>query len=189
MKEIVFFGDSLTAGYGLKNPAKESMPALIEEKILQLGLNLRVVNAGISGDTTRSALARIHRSLKGEIGIFVLELGANDFLRSYDVGEVRMNLQMMINQVQKAYPQASILLLGIELPVWAHSANSAGYTNVFASLAKENDIELVPSFLKGVAGIRSLNMFDGVHPLASGYVVAADNIWPSLLKLIENLKS
>lgn len=185
-KKIIFFGDSLTAGYGLRQPQNEAIPALLAANIHVAGFNYVVVNAGISGDTSRSALSRLSSVLQGDVAGFILELGANDFLRGHAPAEVSANLQTIINQVRKAYPAAWILLLGIELPAWAQAFQGSGYANIFRELATVNKIFLVPSFLKGVTGNRSLNMIDGVHPLASGYIKAAENIWPTLLAILQN---
>ncbi|RZJ87576.1 MAG: arylesterase [Chryseobacterium sp.] len=186
MKKIVFFGDSLTAGYGLRDPEKESIPALISHRLKHLGMDFEVSNAGISGDTTRTAIDRLASILVGDIAVFVLELGANDFLRGHSVREVESNLQTIITNVKKAYPQSAILLLGLELPYWAHVGHGSGFGGIFQNLAKANSIALVPSFLSGVAGNRALNMPDGVHPLAAGYQLATDNILPALLKILKS---
>ena len=184
--KVIFFGDSLTAGYGLKHPQKEAIPALLAAQMQHAGFDYDVVNAGISGDTTRSALNRLSSILHGDVAGFVLELGANDFLRGYAPAEVSANLQTIIARVRKDYPDAWIMLLGIELPAWANTYAGSGYANIFRELASVNKIYLVPSFLEGVAGNRSLNMIDGVHPLASGYIKAAENIWPTLLNILQN---
>jgi acyl-CoA thioesterase-1 len=186
MMKIIFFVDSLTAGYGLRNPDSEAVPALIAQKLLAKGMDFEVVNAGMSGDTSRSALSRLDEVLQGEVAGFVLELGANDFLRGFPPQEVYSNLRSIIERVKLRYPDAWILLLGIELPTWAMGAYAVGYADIFSSLAKEMDIDLLPSFLKGVAGKAHLNMPDGVHPLAKGYAMAAENLWPIMFKILHN---
>jgi len=184
MKKIVFFGDSLTAGYGLSSPHSESLPALINERLLTSGMYYDVVNAGISGDTTRAARVRIEKYTNFDMALFVLELGANDFLRGYSPVEVQQNLQFMIDRVREKSPAVPILLLGIELPLWIANSYVDGYRKIFSNLSKQNSISLVPSFLKGVSGNRALNMIDGVHPLAAGYKIAAENIWPTIRQLL-----
>jgi len=184
MKKIVFFGDSLTAGYGLSSPDSESLPALINERLVTSGRHYDVVNAGISGDTTRAARLRIENYVNLDMALFVLELGANDFLRGYSPAEVEQNLQFMIDRVREKSPAVPILLLGIELPLWIANSYVDGYRKIFSILSFRNNISLIPSFLKGVSGNRALNMIDGVHPLAAGYHIAAENIWPSIKKLI-----
>ncbi|MGM9478090.1 arylesterase [Pedobacter sp. GSP4] len=182
--KIIFFGDSLVAGYGLKDPATTSIPALIGAKLKQLNLTYSVVNAGISGDTTSSALSRLEGVLDQEPAIFILELGANDFLRGTSPVLILANLQLIISKVKSSCPSTSILLLGIELPDWAIGLHKADYSGIFQALAERNGIPLVPSLLKNVAGIHYLNMYDGVHPLREGYQIAAENIWPELYKII-----
>ena len=184
MKKIVFFGDSLTAGYGLSSPHSESLPALINERLLTSGMYYDVVNAGISGDTTRAARVRIEKYTNFDMALFVLELGANDFLRGYSPVEVQQNLQFMIDRVREKSPAVPILLLGIELPLWIANSYVDGYRKIFSNLSKQNSISPVPSFLKGVSGNRALNMIDGVHPLAAGYKIAAENIWPTIRQLL-----
>ncbi|WP_316846779.1 GDSL-type esterase/lipase family protein [Pedobacter psychrodurus] len=174
MEKIVFFGNSLVAGYGLKDPASESLPALIDQKLKQHGMNFQVVNAGISGDTTASALSWIARSLQGGIAIFIIELGANDFLRGIAPSLIYDNLQSIISRVKSECPRASILIPGIALPQWAHMSHGRGYGGIYEKLARENNTAIVPSFLKNVSGKRALNMPDGVHPLAPGYQIASE---------------
>ncbi|SFA54272.1 acyl-CoA thioesterase-1 [Pedobacter suwonensis] len=183
--KIVFFGDSLVAGYGLKDPFSESIPALTNAKLKELGLKYTVINAGLSGDTTASALSRLGQVLNENPAIFVLELGANDFLRGISSVLIRSNLQLIINKVKTSCPSASILLLGIELPDWATGWHQSDYSGIFPALAEKNGLSMVPSFLKNVAGIRELNMYDGVHPLKEGYEIAAENIWPELYRIIQ----
>lgn len=183
--KIVFFGDSLMAGYGLKDPSSASIPALIKVKLKKLGLNYSVINAGVSGDTTASALSRLDQALNEKPAIFILELGANDFLRGISPLLILSNLQLIISKVKSTIPSSSILLLGIELPDWATGWHHGDYSGVFSALAEKNSISLVPSFLKNVAGIRALNMYDGVHPLKEGYQIAAENIWPELYRIIQ----
>ncbi|KQM77861.1 hypothetical protein ASE74_15795 [Pedobacter sp. Leaf216] len=184
MEKIVFFGNSLIAGYGLKDPKSEALPALIDQKLKQQRFSFEVVNAGLSGDTTAAALSRIAPYLTGNIAIFVIELGANDFLRGLSPTLIYNNLQTILSRVRVAQPLASILILGIALPQWAYGHGS-GYQGIYEKLAKENGVAIVPSFLKNVAGNRSLNMPDGVHPLASGYRIAAENIWPEIHTIIQ----
>ena len=184
MKQIVFFGDSLTAGYGLKDPLSESLPALIANEIEKTGLDYQVINAGISGDTSWSGLARLDEVLATPVDVFVLELGANDLLRGYSAQQLRANLQKIIDKVRSAYPRAAILILGMELPAWISAPGLSGFRNIYHELASANNCSLVPFFLSGVAGVRHLNMYDGVHPLAEGYQVIAQTVWPALMSLL-----
>lgn len=187
MKQIIFFGDSLTQGYGLNDPDTASFPALIQRMIDQTSLAFRVINAGISGDTTYSAKNRLSGILEMQIDIFVLELGANDFIRGQSAQSVEQNLQSIIDQVKQRHPNAPILLLGMELPAWISGTKAAGYRNIYQRLAVKNNIALLPFLLEGVAGIPHLNMFDGIHPLAAGYEIIAKNVWKALKLLIDQV--
>jgi acyl-CoA thioesterase-1 len=184
MKKIIFFGDSLMAGYGLKSPARESVPALIAEMLLINGMEYETVNASVSGDTTYTAKSRIITHLGGDLALFVLELGANDFLKGFPPVVIEKNLQYLIDQIRKKFPELPILLVGITLPNWAPGGHTQGYAHIFSNLSKKNGLPLVASFLDGVMGEQALNMQDGVHPLAAGYKIAAANIWPFINKIL-----
>lgn len=188
MKQILFFGDSLTAGYGLQNPSQDSLPALTQQRIAENGLNYTVFNAGVSGNTSGDGLTRIDNVIYKPVDIFVLELGANDLLKGYPPQWTKNNLQLIINKVKALHSQADLLILGMQLPEWVPGANVAETRKIYKELSTQNNAELVPFFLDGVAGIKHLNMVDGIHPLAEGYKIIAANVWPSLLKLIEKGK-
>lgn len=184
MKNILFFGDSLTAGYGLTNVSLESLPALIQIKIKAEGLPYHVINAGVSGETTTGGLARINLLLNQPIDVFILELGANDILRGIPPQTTAKNLQAIVDKVKAAWPHAKMLLLGMELPGWIPGAFVASYRAVFAQVAKTNQMAFVPFLLDGVAGIAHLNLRDGLHPTAAGYQVIAGKIWPVIRPLL-----
>ena len=184
MKNIIFFGDSLTAGYGLLKAHEDSIPALIQAKINALELDFKVINAGRSGDTSAGGLQRIAAVLAQPIAVFVLELGANDMLRGIPPQQIQQNLQAIVDQVKVKYPAAQLMLLGMELPAWVPGQRAAEFRGVFTKVAKDNQMALVPFFLEGVAGVKHLNLQDGLHPLAEGYKIIAANIWPTLKKLI-----
>ena len=188
MKTIVFFGDSLTAGYGLKYPLTESLPARIKQILTFEGFDLLVINAGLSGDTSVSGLSRLPSILDMDTDIFVLELGSNDLLRGHSATLVKNNLQKIISQVKEKHPSANILILGMKLPFWIPDDRAPGYRNIYNDLAERNDCELLPYLLDGIEGKKHLNMFDGVHPLAEGYKMMADNVWPKLKAIIKKIK-
>jgi len=183
MKNILFFGDSLTAGYGLLNVALESLPALFQKKIDDAGLDYKVINAGVSGETSAAGLIRVDLFLNNQVDIFVLELGANDGLRGVSAAKTAENLQQIINKVRVKFPSVKILLLGMEIPAWIPGANAAAFRSIFRQLAIANNIPLVPFLLDGVAGIKELNLNDGLHPSAAGYQVIAEKVWPKLQQL------
>jgi len=186
MKQIVFFGDSLTAGYGLLKPGTESFPALLQEKLQLAGLDYKVINAGISGDTSASGLQRIHEVFQYKMDIFVLELGANDLLKGLSAQATFANLQQIINLVSNRFPAVKLMLLGMQLPLWVPGERAAAFRHIYQRLAADNHMALVPFFLEGVAGVKHLNLTDGIHPLAEGYQIIAENVWPVLKELIEN---
>ena len=179
-KTIVFFGNSLTAGYGLDQ--SESFPALIQEKLDSLNMNYTVVNAGLSGETTAGGNTRIDWILQQPLDIFILELGANDGLRGIPINETRQNLQSIIDKVRNKYPGVGILLAGMQVPPNMGQDYSMEFRNLFSELARKNNIDLIPFLLEGVGGESRLNQPDGIHPTAEGHKVLAENVWSVLEK-------
>jgi len=177
MKRIIFFGDSLTAGYGLSRPGIESFPALLQQKIIQLGFEGKVENAGISGDTTESGLRRLGGVLREKPDVFLLQLGVNDMIRGHDPLHTSANLQQIIDQVRLTNPQVRMAMLGMELPAWVPGKHSPAYRQIYRDLAGDNQMAFVPFLLEGVAGKRHLNLPDGLHPNAAGYRVIAELVW------------
>lgn len=178
VKTILFFGNSLTAGYGL-DPI-EAFPALIQKKIDSLGLPYMIINAGVSGETTSGGSARIDWILRQPIDVFVLELGANDGLRGIPVKETRKNLQLIIDKVKEKNPETLLVLAGMQVPPNMGPQYSKEFREIFPSLAKENNMILIPFLLEGVGGERELNQEDGIHPTAEGHAILADNIWQAM---------
>ncbi|MDQ3395894.1 MAG: arylesterase [Bacteroidota bacterium] len=181
-KHIVFFGNSLTAGYGL-DPS-EAFPALIQNKIDSLKLNYTVINAGLSGETTAGGKTRIDWVLRQPMDVFLLELGANDGLRGILPSESKKNLQEIIDRVKKAKPEVEIVLVGMQMPPSMGRAFTEEFKNIYPQLAKENNIRLVPFLLEGVGGERSLNLQDGIHPNEAGHKRLAENVWPELKPIL-----
>lgn len=181
-KTIVFFGNSLTAGYGLT--PDQAFPALIQKKIDSLNLPYQVVNAGVSGETTSGGKTRIDWILQQPVDIFVLELGANDGLRGVELPVIRKNLQDIINNVKAKYPQSKLLLAGMQIPPNLGINYSTGFRELFAELAQANSIALIPFLLEGVGGETALNLQDGIHPTADGHRILAENVWKELQKLL-----
>ena len=184
MKRILFFGDSLTAGYGLANVSLDSLPALLQQKINENGSAYHITNAGISGDTTAGGLQRIDLLLDQPIDIFILELGANDILRGISPKTSLRNLQGIVEKVKAKHPAAKLLLLGMELPAWIPGLVVAEFSSIFKQVATTYGMTLVPFFLDGVAGVKHLNLQDGIHPTAAGYKIIAERIWPVLKKML-----
>jgi acyl-CoA thioesterase I len=178
-KTILFFGNSLTAGYGLEDPS-EAFPAIIQNKIDSLKLPYKVINAGLSGETTAGGKNRIDWLLKQKIDIFVLELGANDGLRGIPVAETSKNLQTIVDKVKAKYPDARQVPLGMEVPPNMGGTYVAQFRVIFRQIAEKNNMAFVPFMLEGVAGNTELNLRDGIHPTAKGYKIVAENVWTVL---------
>ena len=187
MKNILFFGDSLTAGYGLGNANQESYPALIQKKINSAGLNYHVINGGISGDTTAGGLSRLGYWINRQIDVFVLELGINDIIRGIQPTQISINLQQIINTVKFKYPGARIALMGMQVPDFIPYQFAREFNNVYQEVARTNRIAILPSFLAGVAGQAHLNLQDKLHPSAKGYEIIAENVWKVIYPLINDV--
>jgi acyl-CoA thioesterase-1 len=181
-KTILFFGDSITAGYGLTE--EEAFPAVIQEKIDSLGLNYNVVNSGLSGETTAGGLRRIDWVLQQHVDLFVLELGGNDGLRGIDPESSKQNLQGIIDKVEDVYPNAKILLTGMEAPPNMGQTYTGRFREIYAELHSENDVEFMPFILETVAGDPKLNQPDGIHPTAEGHRLVADDLWEYLRPML-----
>ncbi|MEO6837777.1 MAG: arylesterase [Ginsengibacter sp.] len=179
-KTILFFGNSLTAGYGV-DPS-EAYPALIQDKIDSLHLNYKVINAGVSGETTADGDSRIDWILKQPVDIFALELGGNDGLRGIPLSVTEKNLQSIIDKVKAKYPDAKIILEGIQIPPNMGPDYTTKFKEIYPRLASENKIQLLPFLLKGVGGDPKLNQRDGIHPTAEGHKIVAENVW-GILKM------
>lgn len=183
-KTILFFGDSITAGYGLDD-TNEAFPGLIQSKIDSMGVNYTVVNSGVSGETSAGGRSRIEWILNQDIDIFVLELGANDGLRGVPVSETKTNLQAIINAVKAKSAATNIILAGMQLPPNMGQEYATQFKAMFADLASENSISLIPFILKDVGGMKDLNQKDGIHPTAEGHKIVAENVWEVLLPVIK----
>ena len=177
-RTILFFGNSLTAGYGLS--PEQSFTQLLQNRIDSLHLPYHCVNAGLSGETTADGKNRIDWVLKQKVDVFVLELGGNDALRGKPVAEAKKNLQAIIDAVRTKYPDCKIVLAGMQAPPNLGNTYTKAFKQMYASLATENKLYLVPFLLDGVGGVPRLNQADGIHPTAEGQYILADNIWKVL---------
>lgn len=185
-KTIIFFGDSLTAGYGL-DPL-QAFPALIQEKINARGWQFRAVNAGLSGETTAGGLRRVDWVLQRPIDVFVLALGANDGLRGLPVEEAKKNLQAIMERVRGKYPQVKLVLAGMQMPSNLGKDYTTRFRDIFPELARANNAALIPFLLQGVAGKPELNLPDGIHPSAAGQEIVAENVWTVLEPVLRSLQ-
>src|SRR5258708_4766671 len=150
VRTVVFFGDSLTAGYGLAEPAAQAFPGLIQEKLAASHPGWRVINAGLSGETTSGGLRRVDWILRQPVDIFVLELGGNDGLRGIEPTLSYANLQLIVDRVRAKYPSAKILLAGMQMPPSLGSGYTRDFAAIYPALAEKNGLKLVPSLLDGV---------------------------------------
>lgn len=177
-KTILFFGNSITAGYQLD--MSEAFPALVQERLDSLDLPYQTVNAGLSGETTASGDSRVDWVLKSPVDIFVLELGANDGLRGISTDETRKNLRSIIQKVWNKYPDCKVILAGMMIPPNMGPDYTQGFKQIYPDLAKEFDLDLIPFLLEGVAGNPDLNLDDGIHPTAQGHEILLENVWKVL---------
>ncbi len=180
---ILFYGNSLTAGLGIDT--EDGFVNLIQNKIDSIGEKYKCINAGLSGETTAGGKNRIDWVLKNNNpAIFVLELGGNDGLRGIDPKSSKVNLQSIITSVKSKNPDTKILLAGMEAPPNMGATYTASFRSIYSTLAKENDLELIPFLLDRVGGIKELNQADGIHPNEKGQVFVAENIWKYLEPMI-----
>jgi acyl-CoA thioesterase-1 len=181
-KTVLFFGDSLTAGYGLS--VEEAFPALIEKKLNEKGKPAKVINAGLSGETSAGGLSRIDWVLRQPVDVFVLELGANDGLRGLPVEQTQKNLQAIVDKVKAKYPKVKIVIAGMMVPPNMGPDYTAKFRKVFPELAKRNSATLIPFLLQDVAGNEKLNQSDGIHPNVQGHKIVADNVYKIIHPLL-----
>jgi acyl-CoA thioesterase-1 len=181
-KTILFFGDSLTAGYGLS--PEEAFPALIEKKLTKNGKPCKVVNAGLSGETSAGGLSRIDWMLRQPIDVFVLELGANDGLRGLPLQQTEKNLQGIIDRVKAKNPAVKVVIAGMMVPPNMGPDYTTQFKKIYPELAKKNKAALIPFLLQDVAGIENLNLTDGIHPNVEGHKIVADNVFKIVSPLL-----
>lgn len=177
---IVFLGTSLTAGYGLSDPSL-AYPALVQAKLDSAGRRFRVVNAGISGESSAGALSRIDWLLtRDTVAVLVVETGANDGLRGQEPDSVRGRIQAIFDRAKRAKPPPRLVLAGMEAPPNLGDDYTRRFRAVFPDVARVNGAALIPFLLAGVAGVDSLNQGDGIHPTAVGARIVAENVWKVL---------
>jgi acyl-CoA thioesterase-1 len=172
---VLFLGTSLTAGYGI-DPL-QAYPALIQQKIDSAGLDFRVINAGLSGETSAGALRRADWLFQQPVSILVLETGANDGLRGLPPDSLRANIQGIIDRAKQLRPVPRLVIVGMRVPPNYGRSYSQQFESVYSQVAKANGAVLVPFLLEGVGGVRGLNQPDGVHPTAEGQRKMAETVW------------
>lgn len=178
VKTILFFGNSLTASYGVD--PQEAFPALIQAKIDSLKLTYKVINGGVSGETSAGGNSRIDWILKQPVAIFILELGGNDGLRGIPLTDTKKSLQSIIDKVKAKYPGAKLLLAGMQIPPNMGKQYAMEFKNIYPDLAAKNGMALIPFLLQGVGGEVKLNQQDGIHPTPEGHKIVAENVWEVL---------
>jgi acyl-CoA thioesterase-1 len=183
---ILFFGDSLTAGYGIDR--EQAFPALIQTRIDSLGWNFEVVNAGLSGETSAGGLRRIDWILRRKIDVFVLELGANDGLRGIDLKDTRKNLQLIVDRVKVKNPDIAVVVVGMQMPPNMGTEYTEEFQGLYPGIAEQNGAALIPFLLEGVGDQPELNLPDGNHPTAEGHRIVAENVWATLGSVLEKLR-
>ena len=182
---VLFFGTSLTAGYGLD--PDQAFPSLIERKARDEGVPIRVINAGLSGETTAGAVRRIDWVLRTPADLVVIEGGANDALRGLAPDAAKANLESLIAAVRAKQPQAKIVLVQMEAPPNYGVSYTRSFRSIYPEIARKENVPLLPFLLGGVAGIPRLNQPDGVHPNLTGERIVADNLWTALKPIVAQL--
>jgi acyl-CoA thioesterase-1 len=178
--KIVALGDSLTAGLGL--PREQAYPEVLHRKLQDADIDLDVVNAGVSGDTSADGLRRAGWALEGDVRLLIVALGANDGLRGLPPAQMKANLQSIIHRArQRGVP---VLLVGMEAPPNYGEQYAAAFRQVFHDLARENKVAFVPFLLEGVAGMPDLNQPDGIHPTSAGAARIAEHLWPAVKSMV-----
>ncbi len=185
---VLFLGTSLTAGLGLADPTNrftDRIQALADSA----GLPFRMVNAGLSGDTSAGGLRRISWYLQAPLQVLVLELGANDGLRGLSPDSMKANLQAVIDSTRSHYPEVRLLLSGMQAPPNMGQAYTSAFSSVFSELARTNGGTLIPFLLEGIAGVPELNQADGIHPTPEGHRMIAQTLWEYLRPILDDLNT
>jgi acyl-CoA thioesterase-1 len=192
IRNILCFGNSLTAGYGLAS--SQAWPALVQQRITAMRLPYQMINAGRNGDTSGGGVIRIEQYLHDPIDVFILELGINDLPRGILPTQTAKNLQKIIDQVKEVHPKSRMVLAGMEIPslvipreisMFLNDPVVASFRNIFGDLARQNNMAYIPFLLKGVAGIAHLNLMDRIHPNAQGHQILAENVWEVLSAILD----
>ena len=179
-------GTSLTAGYGLD--PDDAWPAVLQERIDAAGLPYRVVNAGVSGETSAGALRRMDWLLRQRVAVFILETGGNDMLRGHDVEATRANVDAILARARRQAPPPRLVLLGMRVAPNLGATYVGRFASIYPEAARKHDAVLVPFVLEGVAGIQRLNQADGVHPTAEGQKIIGDTVWRSLEPILKGTR-
>ena len=182
---VLFFGTSLTAGYGLE--PSQAFPALVARTAAKEGLPIQAINAGLSGETSAGAVRRIGWALRSPVDVVIIETGGNDALRALNADTLRSNLTSIIRAVRSRQPRARILLAVMEAPPNLGQAYTSRFRDAYGEVAREEGVTVVPFLLDRVAGIDSLNQADEIHPNLAGERIVADNVWKALKPVVQEV--
>lgn len=185
LKTILFFGDSITAGLGID--PDQAFPALIQKKVEGEKWMFRVINGGVSGETSAGGLRRINWVLQRKIDVLILELGGNDALRGVDLENTKSNLQGIIERVRKKDPEVRIIVAGMQAPPNLGLAYTTKFQKMYPDLVKKNKTDFIPFILQDVGGIRDLNLPDGIHPTVEGHKIVAETVWKVLKPVLVSI--
>ena len=179
---LLVFGDSIADGYGLERA--QAFPALVQQRIAARGWPVKVVNAGLSGETSAAGRRRIGWLLRRPYDYVLLERGANDGLRGLPLAETRKNLQAIVDRVKEKNPAVRFVIAGMRIPPNLGARYADEFAAIFPRLAADNDAALIPFLLEGGGGVPELNLPDGIHPAAAGHELLADNVWRVLAPML-----
>lgn len=182
-KIILFFGNSLTAAYGID--PEDGFAGLTQQRIDSLGLDYKVINGGLSGETTAGGLSRLDWFLEEKPEVFILELGGNDGLRGIKLTETKNNLLKIIDKVRSKFPETKIILAGMQIPPNMGQEYASEFTAMYPAVAEEKKVILIPFLLENVGGIPELNLPDGIHPTEEGHQIVFETIWPYIKREID----
>ena len=186
MKRILVLGDSLSGGFGLSS--RQAYPALLTEKLRDAGLTkFEITNASQTGGTTAGGLERLPAHLKRRVDIFILELGINDAFHALPIGEIRNNLQQVIDLMKERNPNVRIIIAGMRLPNYTADDYVFAFGQLYADLAAKNNAVLIPYLLEGVGGDPNLNQPDHIHPNAAGQKILAETVWRVLQPIVREV--
>jgi acyl-CoA thioesterase-1 len=181
-KNILIFGDSITAGYGVD--PEQAFPSILQQKIDSTGLHFKVINGGLSGETSAGGLRRISWVLQRKVDIMILELGGNDGLRGIELQSTKNNLQQIITTAQTKDPDIQIIIAGMQVPPNLGIEYTNEFVNLYIDLAEENNLPLIPLILDAVGGYEEFMQPDKIHPNAEGHLIVAETVWKTLFPII-----
>jgi len=186
---VLVLGNSIAAGNGLADPSTQSFPARLQQRVDSLGWNVQVQNAGLSGETSAGGLSRVEWLLNQPVDVLLLELGGNDGLRGVDPSATEENLRAIIDTTLRRYPDARVLLAGMQVPPNLGQRYTDQFRQIYPSIAEAYDpVTLIPFILEGVGGVDAMMQSDGIHPTAQGHRRVAQNVWEVLRPTLDSLR-